>query len=81
MGLLVINNVDIVTSSLLAGGSKAIGLALKLWGIYAIWLGILKIVEDTGLDKKLSKLFFLRSTFTIFAVTNIQQTAHVACKH
>lgn len=56
MGLLVINNVDVVTSSLLAGGSKAINLAIKLWGIYAVWLGILKIVEDTGLDKKLSRL-------------------------
>jgi len=56
MGLLLINNVDIVMNSLLAGGSKAISLALKLWGIYALWLGILKIVEDTGLDKKLSKL-------------------------
>jgi spore maturation protein A len=30
-------------------------LSLKLWGIYTVWLGILKIVEDTGLDKKLAK--------------------------
>lgn len=57
MGLLVINNVDIAVQSILDGGSKAITLSLKLWGIYAVWLGILKIVEETGLDKKLSKLF------------------------
>ena len=56
MGLLVINNVDLVVNSLLNGGSKAITLSLKLWGIYTLWLGILKIVEETGLDKKLSKL-------------------------
>jgi len=56
LGLLTINNADIAVSSMLAGGSKAISLALKLWGIYTLWLGILKIVEDTGLDKKLSKL-------------------------
>ena len=56
LGLLVVNNVDIVMSSLLAGGSKAISLSLKLWGIYTLWLGILRIVEETGLDKKLSKL-------------------------
>lgn len=56
LGLLVVNNVDIAMSSLLAGGSKAITLSLKLWGIYTLWLGILKIVEETELDKKLSKL-------------------------
>lgn len=56
MGLLLINNVDLAVSSILEGGNKAITLSLKLWGIYAVWLGILKIVEETGLDKKLSKL-------------------------
>ena len=56
MGLMMITNVDLIVNSLLAGGSKAITLSLKLWGIYALWLGILKIVEETGLDKKLSKL-------------------------
>lgn len=56
LGLLIINNVDIAIPSILEGGSKAISLSLKLWGIYAVWLGVLKIVEETGLDKKLSKL-------------------------
>lgn len=56
LGLLVVNNVDIAMSSLLAGGNKAISLSLKLWGIYTLWLGILKVVEETELDKKLSKL-------------------------
>lgn len=56
IGLLTINNVDAVMNTLLAGGTKAISLSLKLWGIYTLWLGILKIVEETGLDKKLSKL-------------------------
>ena len=56
IGLLTINNVDAVMNTLLAGGAKAISLSLKLWGIYTLWLGILKIVEETGLDKKLSKL-------------------------
>lgn len=57
LGLLVINNAEIAVSSILAGGSKAVTLGLKLWGIYAVWLGVLKIVEETGLDKKLAKLF------------------------
>ncbi|MBE5738648.1 MAG: hypothetical protein E7354_02865 [Clostridiales bacterium] len=57
LGLLLLGNVDIAVSSMLEGGSKAITLALKLWGIYAVWLGLLKIVEETELDKKLCKLF------------------------
>lgn len=57
MGMLLLNNVDATMEALFNGGTKAISLALKLWGIYTVWLGILKIVEETGLDKKLSKLF------------------------
>ena len=57
LGMLLFGNIDIALSSILDGGSKAISLSLKLWGIYAVWLGILKIVEDTGLDQKLSRLF------------------------
>jgi spore maturation protein A len=57
LGLLTINNVDMAMDAMFNGTSKAIALSLKLWGIYTLWLGILKIVEETGLDKKLSKLF------------------------
>ena len=56
LGLLTINNVDFAMECMFNGTSNAISLSLKLWGIYTLWLGILKIVEDTGLDKKLAKL-------------------------
>ena len=56
-GLLLFGNIEVAIPSMLEGGSKAIALAIKLWGIYAVWLGVLKIVEETGLDKKLAKLF------------------------
>ena len=56
LGLLLFGNVDIAIPSMLEGGGKSIALTIKLWGIYAVWLGVLKIVEETGLDKKLSKL-------------------------
>lgn len=51
MGLLLLNNVDATMDALFVGGNKAISLSLKLWGIYTLWLGILKIVEETGLIK------------------------------
>lgn len=57
ISMLLLNNTSDVVNCLLSGGNKAIELSLKLWGIYTLWLGILKIVEDTGLDKKLAKLF------------------------
>lgn len=57
LGMLLLGNVDLAVASMLEGGSKAITLSLKLWGIYAVWLGVLKIVEETELDRKLSKLF------------------------
>ena len=56
LGLLLFGNVDIAIPSMLEGGGKSIALAIKLWGIYAVWLGVLKIVEESGLDKKLAKL-------------------------
>lgn len=56
LGLMLFKNVDIAFSTLLSGSEKAIALSLKLWAIYAIWLGILKIVEDTGLNHKIGKL-------------------------
>ena len=57
LGMLLFGNVDIALNSILDGGAKAVSLSLKLWGIYAVWLGVLRIVEETGLDRKLSKLF------------------------
>jgi spore maturation protein A len=56
IGLLLVGNVDLALSSMLAGGGKAVALVIKLWGIYSVWLGILKIVEMTKLDEKLSRL-------------------------
>lgn len=56
LGILLFKNVDIAFSTILNGSEKAIALTLKLWAIYAVWLGILKIVEDTGLNQKIGKL-------------------------
>lgn len=46
----------------LNGGNKAIGFGIKLWAIYAVWLGILKCIEVSGLDKKITLVMrpFLR---------------------
>lgn len=41
---------------MIAGVGSAITLSLKLLAIYAVWLSALKMMQATGLDKKLSKL-------------------------
>ena len=56
LGILLFKNVDVAFATMLSGSEKAIALTLKLWAIYAVWLGVLKIVEDTGLNNKISRL-------------------------
>ena len=55
--VLLIKNPDMAFLTMLDGGEKCISLCIKLLGIYSVWLGILKMVEVTKLDKKLAKLF------------------------
>lgn len=56
LGLMLFTNAEAAFSTIVSGSEKAIALSLKLWAIYAIWLGLLKIVEETKLDKKIAKL-------------------------
>ena len=53
--MLVTNPTDIFPS-MIEGVSGAINLVIKLIAIYSIWLSVLKMAEQTQLDKKLSRL-------------------------
>ncbi len=55
LALLLINNPELAFESIQTGSQKAIALIIKLWAIYSIWLGLLKIVETTRLDQKIAK--------------------------
>lgn len=54
--LIVFNTPNQVIESMTNSSINAINLLVKLLGIYAIWLGILEIVEQSGLSTKLAKL-------------------------
>jgi len=41
---------------MLTASNEALSLSIKLMAVYAVWLGIIKIVEETGISKALSKL-------------------------
>ena len=72
VGLLIAINPQICLTSFLDGSSKAIELIIKLWAIYAFWLGILQIIEDTKLNIKLGK--FLKKPIN-FIFGNVSQSA------
>ena len=54
--ILIFKNPKMIISSFLSGSEQALELSLKLLAIYAFWLGILKIIEDTKLNVKFSKM-------------------------
>lgn len=56
IGLLIFKSPDGVVEGMILSSKNAIELLIKLLGIYAIWLGVLEIVEQSGLSVKLSKL-------------------------
>jgi spore maturation protein A len=54
----VINGrLDEFTKSIFDGAKSAVEVSLFLLGIVALWLGITKIIEDSGLIHRLSNLF------------------------
>lgn len=56
LALLLLRQPELAFATIQTGSEKAIALCLKLWAIYAIWLGLLNILETTNLDKKIAKL-------------------------
>lgn len=55
--LLIFSNPDAVLGAMLSGGEKALSLSLKMVVIYAVWLGIFQLMENSGLAKKIARLF------------------------
>jgi len=54
--MLLYLNPNAVLPSMLTSGKNAIELCLTLLAVYAVWMGLLQIMEDSGLNKKLSKV-------------------------
>ncbi|MBP5467564.1 MAG: hypothetical protein J6Y43_08405 [Clostridia bacterium] len=45
-----------VLSAFISGGEKALGLAVQMTVVYAVWLGVLNVFEKTGLSNKCAKM-------------------------
>ena len=53
--ILLFTNPDLILSSMLSGGEKALSLTLKMVVIYAVWLGVFELLEQSGLAQKFAK--------------------------
>ncbi len=56
MLILFFINPDAILSAMLSGGEKALSLTLQMVIIYAVWLGIFELLEQSGLAKKFAKV-------------------------
>lgn len=55
IGVLIFLDPANILNIMVNAGNKSVALCISLVAIYAIWLGLLKILEDTGACKKLAK--------------------------
>lgn len=53
---LIIINPDLVLPTMLSASTKSLKLCANLCGVYALWLGILEILSQTGVNRWLAKI-------------------------
>ncbi len=51
----ITGNTEAVSGAVLEGAKEAAALSISMLGVYALWLGVLKIAEDAGLIKSIAK--------------------------
>lgn len=55
LGLFLILDPASAVNSMLSASEKAVALCISLISIYALWLGLLEIVEESGINKVIAK--------------------------
>lgn len=56
MGVITLFNPSMALTSFNSAGETVVKLCISLIGIYAIWLGFIEVLEETGITNKLAKL-------------------------
>lgn len=54
--LLLFHNPNAVTTEMLSASKSAVELCINLCGIYAVWLGLINVLDKSGLSDKLAHL-------------------------
>lgn len=65
--VLLITNPGAVLSEMIGASVSALSLCIELCAVYAVWLGLLELVEASGLGEKLAKLLrpLIRKIFKV----------------
>lgn len=56
ISVLIFTSPNLITSEMISSANTTLELCIKLFAIYTVWLGLLEIMDKTGLSKKLSKV-------------------------
>ena len=54
--VLLFSNPGAVLSEMIGASASALNLCIELCAVYAVWLGIIELLDESGLGEKLSKL-------------------------
>lgn len=75
--MLIFKNPDTIINALLEASTSSFELCLSLVGIYAVWLGIISIVDKCGLGEKLSN-FLSPIIKKLFKTNNKEADKYIA---
>lgn len=75
--VLLFSNPSLITSEMLSASSSAVELCISLMGIYAVWLGIINILDKSGLSDKLARLLSPIINF-LFRTKNEEAKKYIA---
>lgn len=75
--VLIFTNPNLILNSMLSSSKSAVELIVNLWGIYAVWLGIINILDKSGLSDKLANLLSPIINF-LFKTKNTKAKKYIA---
>ena len=75
--VLIVKSPELILSSMIQSSQNVVSLCINLLAIYAVWLGILEIVEKTGISQKIARLLspIIKK---IFKITNKEQIEYIS---
>lgn len=74
---LFFTNPSAILSNLLSSAENAVSLCINLLGIYSVWLGLINILDKSGLSDKLAKLLSPLINF-LFKTKNKEAQKYIA---
>lgn len=75
--LLIFKNPLIIISQILNASANGVSLCINLCGIYCVWLGLINILDKSGLSEKIANLLKPIIKF-LFRTKNKQSTKYIA---